>query len=88
MRIRKFELAARQAILHFRLRVRGSSMHLKSHSAGFRLLKIAERLSFEPHRIRLDPTGHYENFDRVPLVIRLFHFRHKISLRTDLALNG
>ena len=55
-------------------------MHLKRPiPQDSKLLKIADRLTFEAHRIRLDPTGHYEeNFDReFPFVIRLFHFRHK-----------
>ena len=55
-------------------------MHLKSYSPqDSRLVKIADRLAFEPHRIRLDPTGHYEeSFDReFPFIIKLFHLRHK-----------
>ena len=42
-------------------------------------MKIADRLTFEPHRIRLDPTGHYEeSFDReFPFIIKLFYFRHQ-----------
>ena len=55
-------------------------MHLKrqfSQDSG--LLKIVDRLTFEPHRIRLDPTGHYEEtFDReFPFIIKLFYFQHK-----------
>jgi len=55
-------------------------MHLKSQSPEFaRLLKIADQLAFEPHRIRLDSTGHYEeSFDReFPFIIKLFHLRHQ-----------
>jgi AraC-like DNA-binding protein len=55
-------------------------MHLKSYSPqGSSLVKIADRLPFEPHRIRLDPTGHYEeSFEReFPFIIKLFHLRHQ-----------
>ena len=43
------------------------------------LWNVAAELSFEPHRIRLDETGRYdEALDReFPFVVRLFHFRHK-----------
>ena len=43
------------------------------------LWNVAAELSFEPHRIRLDDTGRYdEALDReFPFVVRLFHFRHK-----------
>jgi AraC-like DNA-binding protein len=43
------------------------------------LWKVAAELPFEPHRIRLDETGRYdEALDReFPFVVRLFHFRHK-----------
>jgi len=39
----------------------------------------AAELPFEPHRIRMDQTGRYdEALDReFPFVVRLFHFRHK-----------
>jgi AraC family transcriptional regulator, transcriptional activator of pobA len=39
----------------------------------------AAALPFEPHRIRMDQTGRYEEaLDReFPFVVRLFHFRHK-----------
>jgi AraC-like DNA-binding protein len=39
----------------------------------------AAQLPFEPHRIRMDQTGRYdEALDReFPFVVRLFHFRHK-----------
>jgi len=42
------------------------------------LWKVAAELPFEPHRIRLDETGRYdEALDReFPFVVRLFHFRH------------
>ena len=55
-------------------------MHLKRESLpASGLLAIADRLTFEPHRISLDPTGHYqESFDReFPFIIKLFSFRHK-----------
>ena len=55
-------------------------MHLVKHTPDKSgLLQIADRLSFEPHRIRLDSTGHYdESFEReVPFIIKLFHLRHK-----------
>jgi AraC-like DNA-binding protein len=43
------------------------------------LWKVAAELPFEPHRIRLDETGRYdEALDReFPFVVRLFHFRHQ-----------
>jgi AraC-like DNA-binding protein len=43
------------------------------------LWNVAAELPFEPHRIRLDETGRYdEALDReFPFVVRLFHFRHK-----------
>ena len=51
----------------------------KQFSQDSGLLKIVDRLTFEPHRIRLDPTGHYEeSFDReFPFIIKLFYFQHK-----------
>jgi AraC-like DNA-binding protein/mannose-6-phosphate isomerase-like protein (cupin superfamily) len=55
-------------------------MHLKRHSReNSGLLTIADRLTFEPHRIRVDPTGHYEEgFDReFPFIIKRFYFRHQ-----------
>jgi AraC-like DNA-binding protein len=55
-------------------------MHLKRHAPQHsELLKIADRLTFEPHRICLDSTGHYEeSFEReFPFIIKLFYFRHK-----------
>ncbi len=44
-----------------------------------RLWDVATGMRFEPHRIRLDATGRYdEALDReFPFVVRLFHFRHK-----------
>jgi AraC-like DNA-binding protein len=43
------------------------------------LWKVAAELPFEPHRIRLDETGRYdEALNReFPFVVRLFHFRHQ-----------
>ena len=43
------------------------------------LWNVAAELPFEPHRIRLDETGRYdEALNReFPFVVRLFHFRHK-----------
>ena len=43
------------------------------------LWEVAEELPFEPHRIRMDETGRYdEALDReFPFVVRLFHFGHK-----------
>jgi AraC-like DNA-binding protein len=43
------------------------------------LWDVAGELPFEPHRIRMDSTGRYdEALDReFPFVVRLFHFRHK-----------
>jgi hypothetical protein len=55
-------------------------MHLKRRSTeNSGLMRIADRLTFEPHRIRVDPTGHYEEgFDReFPFIIKLFYFRHQ-----------
>ncbi len=42
------------------------------------LRKVADKLGFEPHRLRVDHTGRYdETLDReFPFLIRLFHFRH------------
>ncbi len=55
-------------------------MHLKRQTLqDSPLLRIANRLKFEPHRIRLDATGRYEeSFDReFPFIIKLFHLRHE-----------
>jgi AraC-like DNA-binding protein len=43
------------------------------------LWKVATELPFEPHRIRLDETGRYEEAlnREFPFVVRLFHFRHQ-----------
>jgi AraC-like DNA-binding protein/mannose-6-phosphate isomerase-like protein (cupin superfamily) len=43
------------------------------------LWQMAAKLPFQPHRIRMDQTGRYdEALDReFPFVVRLFHFRHK-----------
>jgi AraC-like DNA-binding protein len=42
------------------------------------LRKVADKLGFEPHRLRVDHTGRYdETLDReFPFLIRLFRFRH------------
>jgi hypothetical protein len=47
--------------------------------SGRALWKVSAELPFEPHRIRLDETGRYdEALDReFPFVVRLFHFRHQ-----------
>jgi AraC-like DNA-binding protein len=52
-------------------------MHLrKKIAASSGLLEFADQLRFEPHKIRFDATGRYdEALDReFPLVIKLFHF--------------
>ncbi len=44
------------------------------------LMRLANRLRFEPHRIELDRTGRYdEPLEReFPFVIKLFHFRSRL----------
>ena len=58
---------------------RTQKSNLDNALAAFPLWKVAAELPFEPHRIRLDETGRYdEELDReFPFVVRLFHFRHK-----------
>jgi AraC-like DNA-binding protein len=55
-------------------------MHSRNKSsASPALLEVADGLPFEPHRIKFDTTGRYdEPLDReFPFVIKLFHFRHR-----------
>ena len=49
---------------------------MKKQRQAQELYQIAEQLTFQPHRISIDPTGRYdEPLDReFPFFIRLFHF--------------
>jgi AraC-like DNA-binding protein len=51
---------------------------MKRELKDYGLLEVANTLSFEPHRLRLDHTGRYdETLDyEFPFLIRLFRFRH------------
>lgn len=51
---------------------------MKNKNHANELYTVSNRLTFEPHRIWLDPTGHYdEPLDReFPFIIKLFHYRH------------
>lgn len=42
------------------------------------LLKVADKLNFEPHRLRLDQSGRYDEAleHEFPFLIKLFRFRH------------
>ncbi len=48
-------------------------------AAAKRLREVTRELTFEPHRIRLDGTGRYDEYleREFPFVVRLFHYRHK-----------
>ena len=52
---------------------------MKNERHSNELYEVASRLTFEPHRIWLDPTGHYdEPLDReFPFIIKLFHYHHQ-----------
>ena len=52
---------------------------MKNKRHANELYEVANRLTFEPHRIWLDPTGRYdEPLDReFPFIIKLFRYRHQ-----------
>ena len=60
------------------IRVLMKSNNLKGNTHTNELYAVANRLTFEPHRIWLDPTGRYdEPLDReFPFIIKLFRYRH------------
>ena len=52
----------------------------KQFSQDSGLLKIMDRLTFEPHRLRLDPTGHYEERLIVLKSIVSFYYRRTADI--------